>query len=195
MISLEARAARSVHVTAGMGSKGFTLIEVLVALAVLCVAALGGIQLVASATQTTSRAGTLSMSAAVAASRMEQLRALQFAFDPTGLRLTDLTTDLASDPPAPGGPGLTPSGAGSLDANVPGYVDFLDVHGRPLGGGTSPPSGAVYVRRWSVEPVGASSDLLLLQVLVRPLAQGTPGPGQRGAREVRLVTMRARTLP
>jgi hypothetical protein len=126
---------------------------------------------------------------------MEQLRALQFAFDPTGLRLTDLTTDLASDPPAPGGPGLTPSGAGSLDANVPGYVDFLDVHGRPLGGGTSPPSGAVYVRRWSVEPVGASSDLLLLQVLVRPLAQGTPGPGQRGAREVRLVTMRARTLP
>jgi prepilin-type N-terminal cleavage/methylation domain-containing protein len=178
-----------------MQNNGFTLIEVLVALAVLCVAALGGIQLVAMATQLTSRAGALSVTTALAASRMEQLRGLQFTFDSTGLRLTDVTTDLAVDPPGPGGPGLTPSGGGSLDANTPGYVDFADAQGTPLGGGGAPPPGAVFVRRWSVEPVGASSDLLLLQVLVRPLADGTPGPGQRGAREVRLVTMLARTLP
>jgi prepilin-type N-terminal cleavage/methylation domain-containing protein len=178
-----------------MQRNGFTLIEVLVALAVLCVAALGGIQLVAAATRMTSRAGVLSTSAALAASRMEQLRALQFEFDINRLRLTDVTTDLASDPPVGGGPGLTPSGGGSLDANTPGYVDFADAHGTPLGGGGAPPQGAVFVRRWSVEPVGASSDLLLLQVLVRPLAEGAPGPGGRGAREVRLVTMLARTLP
>ncbi len=178
-----------------MQNKGFTLVEVLVALAVLCVAALGGIQLVAAATEMTSRAGVLSTGAALAASRMEQLRALQFEFDLNRLRLTDVATDLAADPPAAGGPGLTPSGAGSLDTNTPGYVDFADAHGASLGGGAAPPPGAVFVRRWSIEPVAASSDLILLQVLVRPLADGTPGPGQRGAREVRLVTMRARTLP
>ena len=177
-----------------MQSKGFTLVEVLVALALLCVAALGGIQLVATATQMTSRAGALSTAAALAAARLEGLRGLQFEFDSSGLRLTDLTTDLAADPPASGGVGLTPSGSGSLDTNTPGYVDFTDANGASLGGGVMPPPGAVFVRRWSIEAFGGSSDLVVLQVLARPLAAGSPPPGQRAAGEVRLVTMRARTL-
>jgi prepilin-type N-terminal cleavage/methylation domain-containing protein len=177
-----------------MQSHGFTLMEVLVALAVLCVAALGGIQLVATATQTTSRAGVLSTTAALAAARLEQLRGLPFEFDSSGLRLTDVATDLASDPPGSGGVGLTPSGGGSIDTNTPGYVDFTDATGAVLGGGVTPPAGAAFVRRWSIEPVAGSSDLLVLQVLARPLAAGSPGPGQRAAGEVRLVTMRARAL-
>lgn len=177
-----------------MQSNGFTLMEVLVALALLCVAALGGIQLVAMATQTASRAGTLTTSAALAAARLEQLRGLPFAFDSSGLRVTDVVTDLAADPPGSGGVGLTPSGGGSLDSNTPGYVDFIDGQGVSLGGGVTAPSGAVFVRRWSIEPLAGSSDLIVVQVLARPLAAGSPPAGQRAAGEVRLVTMRARTL-
>ena len=125
---------------------------------------------------------------------LEQLRGLPFAFDSSGLRVTDVVTDLAADPPGSGGVGLTPSGGGSLDSNTPGYVDFIDGQGVSLGGGVTAPSGAVFVRRWSIEPLAGSSDLIVVQVLARPLAAGSPPAGQRAAGEVRLVTMRARTL-
>jgi prepilin-type N-terminal cleavage/methylation domain-containing protein len=176
-----------------MTQRGFTLMEVLVALGILCVAALGGIQLLTVATGMMARARLQATAASLAAARMEQLRGLQFEFDMAGLRLTDLSTNLAADPPVPGGPGLTASGA-SLDANVAGHVDYVDRNGVWVGAGTTPPTGAVFVRRWSVEPVGGSSDLLALQVLVRPVASGAPGGAARSAGEVRLLTLRARLL-
>jgi prepilin-type N-terminal cleavage/methylation domain-containing protein len=177
-----------------MQSKGFTLLEVVVAMGLLCVAALGGIQLVAVATQMIGNARVQSVASALASARMEQLRALRFEFDAGGLRVADVTTDLARDPPAGGGRGLSPSGAAALEGNVSGFVDFLDGNGTWLGPGASPPTGAVFLRRWSIDPLGASADLLVLQVLVRPLSSGSPAGAARTAGEVRLVTLRARTL-
>lgn len=166
--------------------------EVLVALAVLCVAALGGFQLVAVATEMMARARVQALAASLAAARLEQLRVLRFEFDAAGLRLTDLSTNLAEDPAAPGGPGLSISGASSLDGNVSGYVDFLDRSGAWIGtGGTAPPRTA-FVRRWSIESADAAGDLLVLQVLVRPVASGSASGVARVAREARFVTLRAR---
>jgi prepilin-type N-terminal cleavage/methylation domain-containing protein len=174
-----------------MQSRGFTLVEVLVAMLVLCAAALGGMQLVAIATEAMARARIESLAASLASSRMEQLRSLRFEFDDTGLRITDTTTSLASEPPGPGGPGLTPSGA-SLDSNVAGFADFLDGRGEWVGSGTAPPPGAAFVRRWSIDPADSVGDLLVLQVVVRTVAAGSPGAG-RARGEARYVSLLART--
>ena len=176
-----------------MSDRGFTLMEVLVAMALLCVAALGGIQLVAVATGMMSRARAHSLATGLAASRMEQLRGLRFEFDDAGLPLTDAATDVSVDPPARGGAGLAVSSAASLDGNVPGYVDFLDRNGAWTGNGTAPPAGTAFVRRWAVEAVDAGGDLLVLQVLVRPVTSGSASGSERVAGETRLVTLRART--
>lgn len=155
-------------------------------MALLVTAALGGVHLMAFATRGMHVARMQGTSALAAATRLDQLRSLRFEFDAGGLRLTDQVTDLTVDPPTPGGNGLAPGGAGTLDSNVPGFVDYLDGAGAWVGNGATPPREAVFVRRWSIEaPV--HPDLLVLQVLVRPRPSGG---GRQG--ETRLVTARAR---
>lgn len=175
-----------------MTHRGFTLLEVLVAMGLLCVTALGGVQLVAVATGMMAGARTQALAAGLASTRMEQLRGLQFEFDHAGNRHTDLTTSLGSEPPGPGGTGLTPSGPATLNADSAGFVDFLDGAGGWLGNGAAPPARAVFVRRWSIEPVGPAGDLLVIQVLVRPLTGGVAAAARRVNAEARLVTMRVR---
>jgi prepilin-type N-terminal cleavage/methylation domain-containing protein len=179
----------------GMQARGFTLIEVLIALGVLTVAALGAMQLVSMAIGMMAEARAQSLAAGMAAERLEQLRGLRLEFDAGGLRRTDLSTDLTIEPPGAGGAGLTPSGPAALDGDVPGYVDFLDGRGRWVGSGPPAPAGAVYVRRWSIEPLDPGGDLVALQVLVRPLMARGVGAGRRAAGEVRFVTLRARVRP
>lgn len=178
-----------------MTDRGFTLMEALVAMALLSVAALGGLQLVAVATEMMSRARAHSLAAGLASARLEQVRSLQFEFDTAGLRVTDLSTNVAEDPVSSGGPGLSVSGAASLDGNVSGYVDFLDRNGTWLGAGGSAPPSTAFVRRWSIELMGGSADLLVVQVLVRPVASGSAPGESRVAGEARLVTLRARSRP
>ena len=178
-----------------MRHDGFTLMEVLVAMAVIMVAALGGMQLVSMAIGTIASARTQSLATGLASARIEQLRGLQFEYDGAGIRVTDTSTDLTIDPPGPGGAGLSPSGPSTLDSNVPGYVDFLDGRGQWVGNGASAPPGAALVRRWAVEPIDAGGDLLALQVLVRSIDGGTVPTGRRAAGETRFVTIRARVRP
>jgi len=176
-----------------MKDRGFTLMEVLVAMGLLSVAALGGMQLIAVATGTMSRARLQSLATGLAASRMEQLRGLRFEFDDDGVRVTDASTDLSAGLPAPGGAGLTVSSSASLDGNVPGYADFLDRNGAWTGNGAVPPAGTTFIRRWSIDALDPGGDLLALQVLVRPVASGSASGSERVAGETRLVTVRART--
>ena len=175
-----------------MENRGFTLIEVLVAMTVLCVAALGGVQLVAMATQMMAGARTHALSAHLASARLEQLRGLRLAFDNAGQRVTDLSTALTADPPGPGGSGLADSGPATLNANVAGFVDFLDGTGRWAGTGAAAPPGAAFVRRWSIERTDVNGDLLVIQVVVRPLAGGAANAVRRVNGEVRYATLRAR---
>jgi type II secretory pathway pseudopilin PulG len=149
-------------------TSGFSLLEVLFATSILTVAVVSLAQLFAVATKANGSARATTFTSILAQQKMEQLRALTWGFDSLGLPLTDTSSSTtAAAQTATGGLGLTPSPTGTLGANTDGYCDFLDRNGASLGGGTTPPTGAVYIRRWSVEPLPTNpNNTLVLQVLV-----------------------------
>jgi prepilin-type N-terminal cleavage/methylation domain-containing protein len=180
-----------------MHQRGFTLVEVIVAIAVVGTAALATAQLLSLTTHAMRHARAQSSTAALATARMEQLCALAWTFDASGNPQSDYSTDLSTSAPASGGSGLTPSPAGALDTSTAGLVDFLDDRGEWIGNAVVPPRGAVFVRRWSVDiAAGGAPDTLVLRVLVRRVAddRGMNGAATRGANgESRFVTIRWRT--
>jgi len=150
-------------------NQGFSLIEVMVALGILVTVSLGVAQLFSTATRSNQAGRSRTSSSILAAEKMEQLRGLTWGFDNTalGLPLSDTTTDLSYDPPTNGGPGLNPSPSGTLQTNTTGYVDYLDQFGNWVGTGSTPPLAAIYIRRWSVEPLPTNpNNTLIFQVMV-----------------------------
>jgi prepilin-type N-terminal cleavage/methylation domain-containing protein len=116
---------------------GFSLVEVMVAAAILGCAVLSVAQLVATATTATADARRVSEATLLAWQKMDELRSLAFAFDDAGLPVTD--------------PQLSPSPAGTLSTDTDGYVERLD---------------DLYRRRWAIAPAAGDPDLLLLRVRV-----------------------------
>jgi prepilin-type N-terminal cleavage/methylation domain-containing protein len=153
--------------------RGFTLVEVLVALAILSVAVAGSARLFSLAVVTTSRARTQTSATTLAMQKLDELRALRWAGTPgsPSLPATDTQTDLTASLPLAGGVGLATSPADSLDANEAGYVDYLDRNGQWVGSGVTPPASAVFVRRWNIAGrAGDEANTLVLQVLVTTAA-------------------------
>lgn len=147
-----------------MASRGFSVIEVLIALALLSVAVLGGVQLVVMAIEAMGAARSQSLSAVLASARLEDLRGLTFDFDELGVRSTDVQTDLSTTPRTLAGTGLATGG--SITANVAGFVDHLDARGGWVGTGPDAPPTAAFTRRWSISPGLAVPDLLVVEVVV-----------------------------
>jgi type II secretory pathway pseudopilin PulG len=186
-------------------ASGFSLIEVLVAVGLLVVALVALAQLFALSTQA-NRGGRYSTSTAILAEqKMEQLRGLAWGFDMLGLPLSDLTTNVAAFEAtgqcaaAAGGAavGLSPSPAGTLATSTDGYVDYVDMNGCGLGGGTTPPAGTIYIRRWSIEPLPTNpNNTVILQVLVTRRAdrgtQASQGSVMRLPEEARLISVKTR---
>lgn len=142
-------------------------------MALLTTVSLGVAQIFAMSTRTNFVARGQTSTTAMAEQKIEQLRGLTWGFDleGQGLPLTDTTTNLAVTPPTATGRGLNPSPADALEQNTPGYVDFLDAHGTWVGTGTTPPGTAMYIRRWSIQPLPTNpNNTLVLQVLVTPIA-------------------------
>jgi len=153
------------------GKPGFTLIEVLVALGVLTVLCLAIGGLFAIVARANESAGRQTAATLLATQKMEQLR---------------------------GDRELQPSPPGTLRRNTPGYVEYLDAAGRPVGGGATAPPDGVYIRRWSVDPLpGSPAGALVLQVMVTMVSAAgrtqsvSAGPG-RSSGEAWLVSVRAR---
>src|SRR3954463_16757854 len=148
------------------GEGGFSLLEVLVASTIMAVALTTLAQLFVMSTNANTGAKTTTYAAVLAQQKMEQLRGLAWGFDTIGLPVTDISTDISVVPEQPlGGTGLAPGG--SLGQNVRGYCDFVDKNGNSLGTGTTPILGAVYIRRWTVEPLPTNpNNTIILQVLV-----------------------------
>lgn len=119
---------------------GFSLVELLVALALIVVVTASAAQLALFAAKAVSQSRTRTIAGQLATERIEQLR-----------------SELS----------LTASPSGTLSSNVSGYVDFLDRHGRPL---TETTAGPVFVRRWRVSVSPQSANVLVLQVAVLVLA-------------------------
>jgi prepilin-type N-terminal cleavage/methylation domain-containing protein len=154
-------------------SRGFSLIEVVVAIGLLTAVSLGVAQLFAASTRSNLVARGNTITTALAEQKMEQIRSLTWGFDQDGLGLpvTDTTTNLSVWPLAQNGPGLNPSPTDSLEANKTGYFDYVDAHGNWVGNGATAPGSAVYVRRWCIVPLPTNpNNTLVIQVLVSPLA-------------------------
>ena len=141
-------------------SSGFSLIEVMVASAILGCAVLSIAQLAAASTQSTAGARDVSEATLLAWQKIDELRALAWTFDDAGAPVGDAA--------------LSPSPAGALTHDSGGWVDYLDAWGQSLGGavagGGQPPAGTRYRRRWAVAASGGNADLLILRV--RVLAMG-----------------------
>jgi len=178
---------------------GFSLVETIVATSLLAgaVVVLGQMFAIAMADNTSARTGTFA--AVLAEQKMEQLRGLTWGFDIIGLPLTDTSSNIALPiQSGTGGPGLSPSPSNSLRANVDGYVDYVDGFGRIIGGGATVPAQAVYVRRWSVEPLPTNpNNTVILQVVVtksrnRGTADTDQGSTRRLRDEARVMTVKTR---
>jgi type II secretory pathway pseudopilin PulG len=185
--------------SARKSERGFSLVETIVATGLMAgaVAALGQMFAISVADNTSSRTGTFV--AVLAEQKLEQLRGLTWGFDNIGLPITDQSTDTAVDPPNPvTGTGLSPSPADALRRNVDGYVDYLDQFGRTLGGGSTVPTRAVYIRRWSIEPLPTNpNNTIILQVVVtrsrdRGIADTEDGSTARLRDEARLMSVKTR---
>jgi len=186
--------------------RGFSLVEVLFALVVLSVAVSGLAHLFTVAAYTNARAHATTYAAVLAQQKMEQLRGLAYGFDPSGVPVTDVDTDITVQPELPsGGAGLQSSPPGALAADTVGYVDYVDASGATLGGvAAGPPPGTAYIRRWSVEPLPSSANTMVLQVLVMRAgprdaddnrADNRNVQGRRSAEQARLVSVKTRKAP
>ena len=178
-------------------ARGFSIIEVLMATALMVTAVASLAQLFALSTTRNTSAKNTTFASVLAQQKMEQLRSLTWGFDSLGLPATDITTDTTKFPETNGGTGLSPSPVNTLQQNVVGYVDYLDARGQSLGGATAqPPVGAVYIRRWMVEPLPTNpNNTIVLQVLVtRPRNRGTADTGSviRLPDEARIISVKTR---
>ena len=178
---------------------GFSLIEVLVASGLLATAVVTLAQLFAVSTRSNLGSRNTTYASVLAEQKMEELRALAWGFDASGLPITDITTNTAVNPETPnGGTGLAPSPETALQENTPGWVDYVDGFGNKVGtGGDKPPSAALWTRRWSVEPLPTNpNNTIILQVLVFPASRvrgdADLGKGRRLPEEARLITVKTR---
>lgn len=176
-----------------MAHRGFSLIEVIVALALLLAVVLGLAQVFQYSARANRQAHQLTLASVLARQKLEQLRGLAWTFDASGARISDMQTNTAAMPElASGGSGLQASPPGALDTNTSGYCDFLDVHGRIVGGGSSVPGDAAWVRRWAIQPLADDPlDTLVLQV--RLLSKESAIRGFVDPAGLTLATARART--
>jgi len=135
------------------GEQGTTLIEVMVASALLVTLMAGLMAMSGLAISTTENQGHLGARATeYAQDKMEQLLALDYG---------DAITDTRTFPAGPsGGSGLAPGGSYNVDSPTALYVDYLDFNGNLCGStgatcpppsGNTPPSGWFYERAWKID--------------------------------------------
>jgi len=181
-------------------SHGFSLVEVMVATGLPTVVSLGVAQLLALSTRANVIAKGQTSTTAMAEQKLEQLRSLTWGFDQSGqgLPVSDTTSNLSVTPPTQNGSGLNPSPVDSLEQNTSGFVDFVDGAGTWVGTGTTPPATAVYIRRWSIQPLPVNpNNTLVIQVLVTPVTSemarvASSFSRTRMAGDALLVTVRTR---
>jgi prepilin-type N-terminal cleavage/methylation domain-containing protein len=171
--------------------RGFSLIEVIVATGVLVVALVSLSEVFGMAIRSNIASRATTHATILAQQKLEELRGLTWGFDTEGLPVSDIGTDTTIVPTqANGGTGLSASPPTALVQNAAGFVDHIDQFGRKLGRGADPPVGAVYTRRWAIEPLPGNPDTLVIQV--RVVRAGTGHSDNRLPEEARIVTLKTR---
>ena len=145
---------------------GISLVETMIALCLLLIAAAGIMTMATVAMSTTENQGHLAArTAEYAQDKMEQLLALQYP---------DNSTDTTVFPSvvSPGvGTGLTPGGGLNPNAPVAGYADYVDKSGNPVAAGAN----WQYVRVWQI-----TENVALQLKTISVVAQVRYGVGQSG---------------
>lgn len=172
-----------------MRARGFTLIEVVIAMALLVALSIGAAMLLTLTLGTLDRSRQHAMALVLARAKLELLVSLTWSVrdvDGVLLLLTDESTDTSRSPPVSTGRGTLPSPADSLTASREGYVDYLDGQGQWVAadvsaGAAAVPAAACYVRRWAVERTGTgAAELLIVQVMVTTAASARTGAAAFG---------------
>lgn len=145
--------------------RGMTLIETLIALAVLFVMA-GGLMGIATVSMITAenQGHLAARTAEYAQDKMEQLMSIPFHHatmdTATVTPSVNCVQFLVNSACTTGGTGLSIGGTSDPACGEAGhaacgngYVDYLDIDGKPLGGGSTPPVSWYYRRVWQVEDV------------------------------------------
>ena len=166
----------------------------------LMVVSLGVAQLFAASTKVNLIARGQTSTTVLAEQKLEQIRSLTWGFDKDGIGLpvSDTTTNLAVTPSTQDGAGLNASPEDSLERNTAGFVDFLDAQGSWVGTGATPPSNAVYIRRWLIQPLPSNpNNTLVIEVLVTPIANeharvASPSTRTRMPGDALLITVKTR---
>jgi len=129
-----------------------TLIETMIALAVLFIVAAGLMGLAVVATVTTENQGHLATrTAEYAQDKMEQLMSLKYGDSSSDTISADCVLYLVDPDCTIGAAGLFPGGSLDFEAPQDDYVDYLDREGNPLGGGAVAPGAWFYMRVWQIE--------------------------------------------
>ena len=157
---------------------GFSLLEVLIAFAVLSV----GVSTLAAASAMAIRAAEDARRASVASGaadqKLETLRAASWGYDELGTAVQD------------GALAVSPSD--SLARNTDGYFEYLDAAGRVVAEAAS--GTAAFVRRWSIQPLPAhprTSIVVEVLVVPKPLSAPTADALRSGARRLTIRTRRS----
>ena len=156
---------------------GFSLLEVLIAFAVLSVGVSTLAAVSAVAIRAVDDARRASVASAAADQKLETLRAASWGYDELGTAVQDGA--LAVSPPD------------SLARNADGYFEYLDLAGRVVGAASGT---AAFVRRWSIQPLPAhplTSIVVEVLVVPRPLSAPPADALRRGARRLAIRTRRS----
>jgi len=145
---------------------GTSLVEVIVATALLATSLVTVAQLFAVAIGSNIASQTTTITTTLAAQKLEQLRSAN--------RLTRSSPD-------------------ALEEDTPGHVEYVDAWGN-ASDQREPPDSTQYVRRWSVEPLPADPENTLI-VQVRVARVGRPASRERLPGEARLVTVKTKVSP
>jgi len=130
-------------------TRGFTLIETLVATGILVTALAGMAQLLVLSVQWSRHSADAHTALMAAQGKIEELRAATFGYDAGGGGVTAAA--------------LQPSPATTLQSDQAPYVDWLDASGVTVGTAAQ----AAWTRRWRVTPAGGGvADAIAIEVCV-----------------------------
>jgi prepilin-type N-terminal cleavage/methylation domain-containing protein len=151
------------------GDAGFSLIETLVAMALLLVSVAGLGSLGMAGLTTTENQGHLSArTTEYAQDKMEQLLVLAFDNEDADTRVFP-----AADA---GGTGLAEGGSADPAAPVDGYADYLDINGNLLASAAGAPAGWFYKRVWSISVPSVNLKMITVTATVASALGGKQPP-------------------
>lgn len=172
-------------------ARGFSLIELMIAMAVLAVGLLGGILVIAAATASNGRSRLHTTAVTMAESTMEKIVAIPKSAVGTAAQttMTDCAGNTFTIETAPGGSPLISGGAfaGSVDFSQPPVPDYSMRYVMCSAGG-----GVTYDIRWRIDATlpyvsgGPTPSTQRVTVSAKPIA----GNGAAAAQFTRPVTLR-----